>query len=290
MVISNLPPEVCKRIVHYCSRQDLPALSLTSRTLQAAADVHLFESIGLHHSPRAERMCTLIASSPRIGPRVRIFVISPARNQHTQLAPRTMMALAMQTWESRQYWGAVHSTLRNMPMLEYCRIEDPALRNSWILNSGLPSTFKFRLQDAHFALPWDADMVSFLEAQDQLQNLFVATVPDEGRVPLPPNMLPSLRCFEGPLILVDQFFHCPITHLKLPINNDESVSLLPLTLPEFWRFNYLMSLCIVDLPDDLATDCMTWLSLTCPQILYLSYIPLPNDNKSVSIFFYLFPF
>ncbi|OCB91051.1 hypothetical protein A7U60_g1688 [Sanghuangporus baumii] len=81
-------------------------------------------------------------------------------------------------------------------------------------------------------------------------------------------------------MIVDLLLHCPITHLKFPVDTEDAVSLLPLVLSELNQLKKLRSLSITLLPADMVLQSMEIISTSCPNLQYLSHIPLPMDHKS----------
>lgn len=265
-----LPPVVCSRIVRWAHRYDLPALARTSRALQHAAEARMYESLELVHSPAAQHICTMLAGCARAAAHVRSFLLAPA--------PGTRRGA--HTWAQRAYWDAVRGALANMPALDYLYLSHPAYTDAYVL---APGALRFRLAEARLHVVWDAHVAAFLEAQDALARLYIADVADDGPRPaLARDALPALRCFEGPLVLVGLLRACPLTHLKVPVEDEDAQALLPSVLPALCRFKALRALSIATIPEEISIECMLAISAACPQLLHLSHVPLPCEHKPVS--------
>ncbi|KAI5121344.1 hypothetical protein M0805_000652 [Coniferiporia weirii] len=276
-----VPPEVARRIVSLIeNRQTLTVMARTTRTLQNAAEKRIYEFVEMIHHPLFLGLCEVLATCPRIAAHVRSFILSPPGPAHFRMLERDRLQYEIQrTVESPEYWNIVHKALANLQSLDCLCICDPTLEYSWVL---VPTEdWALRAADARLYLPWDENVVAFLETQDRLRTLFVADVAEN--VPLAPlsgSALPNLTHFEGPLMLVDQLLHCPITHLKFPIDSEDALSLLPLVLPELSRFKKLKSLSIATIPHEMLLSSVAALSLACPRLKYLSHIPLPMEHKT----------
>jgi len=79
------------------------------------------------------------------------------------------------------------------------------------------------------------------------------------------------------LILVMQLAHSPLTHLKVPIDTEEALSLLPVVLPELYVFK-LRALSLMQIPEEYTLKCLDAISISCPQLRYLALVPLPFEN------------
>ena len=277
----TIPAEVAQSIVRSADRRTLPVLARTSRTLQSAAEKRLYETIEVYHSPIALAVCHTIASCPRVAVYVRTFMLVVVHHRTRDHDRDHAFYLMQQTASSRDYWEVVRKALENLRVLDYLFLSDPTFRNSWVLRP--TDNWTLRAREIRLYLHWDEHIAKFLETQSELKSLTIADVTENVPVAkLAHNALPNLTHFEGPPILIYQLLHCPITHLKIPTDNEDAISLLPIVLPELYRFRKLRNLNIVPFPHDLVLSSVGSIVAACPNLKYLAYIPLPMEHKAVS--------
>ncbi|EJC98365.1 uncharacterized protein FOMMEDRAFT_149162 [Fomitiporia mediterranea MF3/22] len=277
----TVPPEVARRIARAAAdRRTLALLASTSRTLQDAAEKLLYENIELFPHPIQFYLLETLAECPRVAAHVRTYTLSPTAPYRIGMAlahEREMQRTIQATIVRREFWERVSASLVHLTQLDLLILVDPTVSHSWVLDRART----LRTTEARLGLAWDERVAAFLETQDRLRCLTVSEVAENAPLaPLSANALPCLVQFEGPLLVLDFLLHCPITHLKFPIDSEDAVSLLPLVLPELHRLKKLRSLSITTMPPELFLPSMSTISEVCPNLQYLSHIPLPMDHRS----------
>lgn len=269
MTTKALPPEVCRRIVHWTHRHDLLALCLTCKSLQKDAETRLYETIMSGDTNVIFRACESIVSQERLGSYVRSFYVY--RN-----ARRTQAELP------RRFWQVVQKALSRMHCLDMLCIDDPGHANTWVL-SGIPM-IPFQLREANFHLPWNQHLVRFLENQHKLTQLQIMGGLDEDAPQLKAGSLQDLRTFDGKLALAMQLLSvpCHLRHLRIHLDRDTNKRLLDF-IPHFAILSRtLRSLNIIHVPEEMSVEAIKLISYACPDLHYLGIIPLPMAFPHVS--------
>ncbi len=289
--LRTIPREVAWRIVSHADPVDLPVLARTSRSLQHEAETRMYTVIELYHGARAHRVCVVIATSQRIADLVRQFVLLNRETRDVARQQQQPLQVLQQHFiDSREYWEAVRAAIARFRVLDFLQVSDPRRTHSWVLapaarpsqgqNSSMPTIIRRRVRDTRLYLACDENVLRFLDETD-IQALTIADVAEDAPLrPLAPNSLQHLTTFEGPLILVMQLAHSPLTHLKVPIDTEEALSLLPVVLPELYVFK-LRALSLMQIPEECTLKCLDAISISCPQLRYLALIPLPFENAHV---------
>ncbi|KAL5524255.1 hypothetical protein ACEPAF_9395 [Sanghuangporus sanghuang] len=270
----TVPPAVASRIARYSNQHTLSTLARTTRTLQEAAEKLLYDYVELFPHPSVFPLLETLARCPRVARYVRSYVL-------TTNPPYRITAELQRTMETvvclREFWERVGASLAHLADLDLLILVDPTIAQSWVLDRAR----SLRTAEAQLAMAWDEHVARFLKAQDRLRCLTITEVAENVPIMvLPRDSLPCLFQFEGPLMIVDLLLHCPITHLKFPVDTEDAVSLLPLVLSELNQLKKLRSLSITLLPADMVLQSMEIISTSCPNLQYLSHIPLPMDHKS----------
>lgn len=264
----QLPPEIYSAIVSYASARDLLALSRTSKAFQRAAEPKIYESMVLRDAESIFLGChAILARDASRGPYVRrIFIYQDAR----RATARNNLSAA-----PPQFWLAIQHALTKTENLETLCIHDPTVSHSWILNH---KQIKFQLREATFRLPWDADLVSFLQTQRKLLALTTADARDDGPLfPLPPNALPILEVFSGPVLVVAELLGSPLKRVQMTTDED-TAPLVPTIVADLGKImKTLRTLSILGLPEEfvLETVHLVATSVLAPQIRYLGILRLP---------------
>ncbi|KAL5519741.1 hypothetical protein ACEPAG_1401 [Sanghuangporus baumii] len=271
----TVPPAVASRIARYSNQHTLATLTRTTRTLQEAAEKLLYDYVELFPHPSVFPLLETLARCPRVARYVRSYVL-------TTNPPYRITADLQRTMETvvclREFWERVGASLAHLAELDLLILVDPTIAQSWILER---AGRLLRAAEAQLAMAWDEHVAEFLRMQDRLRCLTITEVAENVPIMvLPRDSLPCLFQFEGPLMIVDLLLHCPITHLKFPVDTEDAVSLLPLVLSELNQLKKLRSLSITMLPADMVLQSMEIISTSCPNLQYLSHIPLPMDHKS----------
>lgn len=273
MTTNVLPPEVCHRIVHWTRRRDLPALCLSSKSLQKTAETKLYETIMSSDINVIFRACESIVLQERLGPYVRSFYVYQI-TRRTQELPR-------------RFWQMVQKALSKMRCLDVLCIHDPAHSNTWVLSDS--DTLPFQLREANFRLPWDEHLVRFLESQNKLTQFQLIGGLDEDAPRLKAGSMPELCTFDGKLALAMQLLTvpCHLRHLRIPSDRDTNKNLLDF-IPHLASISRtLRSLNIIHVPEEMSVEAIKLISFVCPDLHYLGVIPLPMMFPHVSRVLYL---
>jgi len=293
----NIPPEIAATIVQYAAADDLCVLARTSRALQHEAEVRIYKHIELFHGRRVFQACLKLIKHRRLAPHVRRFVvISPHGSDFDNGNVISYNHQQTAQWDNREYWEAMRHAIAGFRDLEYLHIADPLMSHSWVLtppegyagNDQRTPTIRRRVYDCRLYVACDEDMLTFLEESD-IQNLTIGDISDdEPPRPLDPDSLQNLTLFDGPLIMALQLVHTPLTHLKIILDTVELMSspVLPMALRELRAFSQLRSLALMNLPEKAVVASMDAISTACPNLVYLSLIPLPVEYKLVSVPFH----
>lgn len=261
MTTNALPPEVCHRIVHWTRRRDLPALCLSSKSLQKSAETKLYETIMSSDVSVIFRACESIVLQDRLGPYVHSFYVYQI-TRRTQELPRC-------------FWQMVQKALSKMRCLDVLCIHDPAHSNTWVLSDS--DILQLQLREANFRLPWDEHLVRFLESQSKLTQFQFIGGLDEDAPRLKAGSLPNLCTFDGKLALAMQLLTvpCHLRHLRIPSDRDTNKNLLDF-IPHLTSISRtLRSLNIIHVPEEMSVEAIKLISFMCPDLHYLGIIPLP---------------
>ena len=302
MAPNILLQEICRTIVRWADNRDWPLLARTSRALQTEAEARIYSNLDFYHSHHVFVVMRVIADCPRVAKYVRSLVLIDDRNRHRR---RHFYGTNAYEWyeKNRDYWTVLRGALLNMVNLDFLYLVDPLLENSWIFgpeeqtgsqtsNSDhtenteptVARKMRFQVREARLFTLFTPAVASFLEDQREIRSLLLHALADGApRPPLSSNSLPKLSTFDGPLILIDQLYHCPLTHLRVPLQGEDSLSLLPIALPEFCRFKKLRSLYIGPIPERTSIVCIDLISTACPNLQYLALLPFPTDITKVRI-------
>lgn len=270
MTAPVLPSELCARIIQYARQVDLLAICLTNKELNHIAERTLYSDIILRDAQTALRFChSLIAREGYRGHHIRRFWFwhETRRGGRIPLLPD-------------HFWTAIQKALSCMTDLEDLTIVDPSLTNTWILD---PECVKFQLVSARIHLAWDANLVAFLNTQTRLRSLQVAAPPDEddGPCDLPPGKLATLQVFEGALMVAAELLSCPLTHLRLFVEED-SVNILPVFIDNLIEYNqHLRSLSVLHVHPRMALPLLEGLTAKysfASRLRYLGVICMPSEH------------
>lgn len=280
----TVPPEVARKIARLLNdRRLLSVLARTSRTFQAVAERYLY--IEVHIVPLKEKLALLhtIGQVPRVAQLVRFFRFT---NHPTRVRNLEVMQHMHRTAAQPEFWELLRRAIHNLGQLEYFELDDDPFvvgQARRVQSSVLvPPPPHLQASEIRLSFPWDANISAFLATQTMLRKLHMPDIiEDEPLEILPSGAMPSLTLFEGPLFIIDQLYHCPMTRLKFTVESEEAVSLLPLVLPELYRFKNLYSLSIVLLPPEAAERAVDVISNACPNLCYLSVIPFSCHHDVV---------
>ncbi|KAI0369436.1 hypothetical protein BV20DRAFT_364977 [Pilatotrama ljubarskyi] len=264
----QLPPEVFSAIVSYATPRDLLALSCTSKAFQRAAEPKLYEVMILRdaHSTFLACHAVMVRDAYRGAYVKRLVIYQDPRRVTTRNDLRNVPP---------QFWLALQHALTKLPNLEFLAIHDPACEHSWLLDH---DDIKFQLREATLRLPWDGHMVAFLQTQHKLQLLTTSDSREELPLfPLPPNCLPVLEVYSGPLLAVAELLGSPLKRVQMAAE-DETVPFIPTVIADLGKImKTLRNLCIVGLPEELVLETVQLVSKSvyASNLRYLGILPLP---------------
>ena len=238
-----LPVEICQYIVQYADFSDLPALALVQRALQESAEMRLYQTLSIVHSPFTYDLFNTIIRTPRLGPLVKNLQLF--RESGRDVNP-TRQAYNDRLIMNNQYWVIVREALKAMSGLKSLTLMDPTLRNSWVLDPTETEVemvqddqdggfamrevvrenyFDFKLRELRIFVKWDENASAFVQQQDQLRRLQVMTSRSGTHGLILPQPLPNadtqtlrnLSIYEGPLGVTPYLYACPILQMKLTL-------------------------------------------------------------------------
>jgi hypothetical protein len=288
MAPHSVPPEVAKRIISSSSHDvTLCALARTTRSFQAVAERALYYDVQIiPHANYIPLLHTLKAAS-RLAHLVRVF--------HFTSRPRVRDFATLQSVveivNTTQFWDLLRLAVQNLGQLELLHLDTEIIagyRYSLGQTRGQSSLLSppppnLQATEIQLSFPWDANMAAFLSTQIDVKYLKIPDLlEDEPLDIMPLGVMPHLTLFEGSLFILEQLYHCPLTRLKFIVSTEEAVSLLPLMLPELYRFKKLVSLSILLLPPDTADASVEMIVNACPNLKHLSVIPYSPTYEAVS--------
>lgn len=184
-------------VQHVGSRADLCTLCRVNRGFQLAAERALYNTIYATDAGDTFGMCKLFAGIPRLAAIVEALTLFVSGEDDSDNSSQS---------ENRfpnDFWPTVSQALHHMARLHFLNLHlgnagDAA--QAWILNGT-----EFRLRSFHCDLQWDAHLVSFLNTQLDINDLYIVdySVPEDTTQtstsvssPLNPGALPNLSTLE----------------------------------------------------------------------------------------------
>lgn len=270
--MAPLPDEVCSGIIQYIHHSpDLLALCCVCKAFNRVAEAKLYEYVILRDPEETLLACqSLNARNGRLGTYVRQFwVVQDRKRMRDAHAPI-----------SRYIWEEVRLALTNMINLEVMHIQDPTMDNSWILTP-FP---KFQLHEASIGFVWDQNVVAFLQTQSRIVSLHsMDSIEDGPPLPIPRGTLPELESYNGPILIANELFGCPLVHLQVLLD-EESAPLLLNVLSNLMSMRKLLrSINIVGLPEDVLVEALQLFSKASfnVNLRFLGLLPLPVPDVSL---------
>ena len=281
----TVPPEVSRKIVRLLNdRRMISVLARTSRTFQAVAERYLYAEVVIYPHEQSIALLHTLGHVPRVAQLVHFFrfINAPSRTRSLD-AMRQMQRTAAQP----EFWELLRLAIHNLGNLEYFEFdEEPmVIGQASQCHSGVlfPSPPHLQASEIRLDIQFDENVCAFLSTQKALRKLRLQDIYYTAPLPVfPESSMPQLTLYDGPLVLLDQFYHCPISRLKFSIRSEAAVSLLPVITPELYKFKMLYSLSIILLPSEMAENVVEIISHACPNLQYLSIIPYPKYHESVS--------
>jgi hypothetical protein len=178
----ELSLETRRQIVKYIgSRADVCSLCRVSKGFQYVAERALYNTLCMRQPNTTISLCDTLACQPRLSAHVEAFTIYLYGDQtHDQKdedededdseeAPLPLPA---------EYWPSIARALRTIKHLRYLNIYISSHGNdssAWILNDCI-----FQLRSFHCDLQWDQALVSFLNNQHRLTDLYIVDYNEFG--------------------------------------------------------------------------------------------------------------
>lgn len=176
----ELSREVYQLIVQYVgNKADLCSLARVSRRFRFVAERALYNTLYMRNPEKTVQLCSLLASQARLAIHVEALTVyaSDGRAGDDFYEQDNGYDTKDESDESsggrtlpENYWDSLSSALRRTNRLRFFNLHingDSA--QAWTLRG-----CTFKLRSFHCDLAWDHDLVSFLNAQNFLQDLYLA--------------------------------------------------------------------------------------------------------------------
>lgn len=151
----ELSKEAYQLIVkHTGNKSDLCSLARVSKSFQHAAERALYNTLYMHDPAATASLCDLLTTHDRLSILVEALTVFAEADEGLPDA----------------YWHTLARVLRKTVRLRFFNLHiDGASAHAWILDGCL-----FRLRTFHCDLEWDTDLISFLNGQHDLDDLYIA--------------------------------------------------------------------------------------------------------------------
>lgn len=182
-------------VKHVGSRADLCTLCRVNKEFQRAAERALYNTIYASDVWDTFGMCSLFARTPRLAAIVENLTLFVGDEDDSDSRPQLEVCLP------NDFWPTVSEALHQTTRLRFLNLHlenagDPA--QAWILNGTA-----FRLRSFHCDLQWDGHLVSFLNTQTDIHDLYIVDYSEDTAQtstsvssPLDPGALPNLSTLE----------------------------------------------------------------------------------------------
>ncbi|EGN97808.1 hypothetical protein SERLA73DRAFT_109049, partial [Serpula lacrymans var. lacrymans S7.3] len=159
----DLSLEAHRLIVKYAgNRTDICNLCRVSRGFQCAAERALYNTIYMKNTADTVTLCNLLADRPRLAILVEALTIY-VEDEENGDSDSSLVS-------SHPFWLAVSLGLQKVTRLRYFNIH---MDRSWDSSAWILRNCTFRLRTFHCDLQWDDDLVSFLNNQPDIVDLFI---------------------------------------------------------------------------------------------------------------------
>ena len=184
-------------VKHVGSRADLSTLCRVNKGFQLAAERALYNTIHASNAWDSSGMCSLFAKAPRLAAMVEALTLVVGDEDDGDSGPSSKVCLP------NDFWPTVSKALHHTTGLRFLNLHLENAGNAaqaWILNGTA-----FRLRSFHCDLQWDADLVSFLNSQPDIDDLYIvdyswpedtAQASTSISLPLDPGALPNLSTLQ----------------------------------------------------------------------------------------------
>lgn len=179
----ELSREIYQLIIqNVSSRSDLLSLTHVSKPLRRAAERALYNTLYMKDPATTVKLCITISSTPRVATLVDALTVFSTTDE-VSFHPDTEDEEQFDDEETNSlpenYWDCLASALRQATQLRFFNLHiDGDNDKSWILRDA-----PFRLRSFHCDLAWDADLVTFLNTQDRMTDLYLADYAVSSRPP-----------------------------------------------------------------------------------------------------------
>ncbi|KAJ8521725.1 hypothetical protein ONZ45_g1629 [Pleurotus djamor] len=225
----ELSLEAYRNIVNYVgNRSDIATLCRVSKGFQYVAQRALYNTLYLRNVHSTISVCHTLSTSPRLAGLVDALTVSLSdkeQDNDSDSGDGSQSRAGLDEEENApsitDFWEAIASALRITSRLRYLNIHinSSAASVAWILQG-----CAFRLRGFHCDLDWDLDLVTFLNTQTDLDDLYIldyqedtpSTVSSSPSLRLLSTALPNLSTLECTFseAAVAIVPGRPITHLK----------------------------------------------------------------------------
>ena len=183
-------------VKHIGSSADLSTLCRVNKRFQQVAEQVLYSTISTVNARDSFGMCSLFAKTPRLAAMVNSLTLLISDEDDSGSGPPAELRLP------DHFWPTLSKALHQTTGLRFLKIHlenvgDAA--QAWIL-----SDTTFRLLGFHCDLQWDADLVSFLNTQSDIDDLYIVdyslaednTPTSTSTSSLNPDALPNLSTLQ----------------------------------------------------------------------------------------------
>ena len=279
------------------SRAEIAALCRVSKGFRFAAEYALYNALDMRNTQATISLCDTLSSQPRLAALVDSLTISGSEEADEDEDEDGSPVSA------EEYWSSVSRALQSTKRLRHLMISVIDISDTstpWILHG-----CTFRLRSFHCDLEWDHNLISFLNSQVDLNDLYIIDYNDFN-TDTPTNVSPStsacldihslpnlstLECTfaEAAIALVPSR---PVTHLKTCFSRSEisekrtEMSLLfskirlsthPLRSLDVADSSYTEAFCMEFLESVVKT------SATTSDLRYLGTLVLPMGGREVRV-------
>ena len=165
--------EMCRKVVSYTESQgDLSRLCQVSQSFRVFAERALYNTLQMRDIPKTLLLCRTLSSTPRISAFVDALTlytmdeeVASENSSNSEKGSDSVQEFP------HNFWGCIAHALEKMINLQYLSIHiaDSANANvAWML-----SKCTFQLRSFHCDLSWDNHLISFLNRQTNLIDLYI---------------------------------------------------------------------------------------------------------------------
>ncbi|KAL9710855.1 hypothetical protein Ac2012v2_005396 [Leucoagaricus gongylophorus] len=169
----GLTLEICRNIVSDIeSRGDLSRLCQASQSFRAFAERALYNTLHMRDVPKTLLLCCTLSNTPRISALVDALTLHAMTDEGASADSSSSDGESGPAQDfPRNYWSCVAQALEKTINLRYLSIHVTDSTNAnaaWMLNK-----CTFQLRSFHCDLNWDDHLISFLNKQTDLIDLYI---------------------------------------------------------------------------------------------------------------------